>query len=84
MTGAEVDRGSYISLTADSDADIYYTTDQSDPAVSGTAKLYERRIKVEGDAGSVIVIRAAAEKKGIYSDTVTFTYTVSEDKAKGR
>ena len=83
VTGAEVDRGSYISLTADSDADIYYTTDQSDPAVSGTAKLYERRIKVEGDAGSVIVIRAAAEKKGIYSDTVTFTYTVSEDKAKG-
>ncbi len=83
VTGAEVDRGSYISLTADSDADIYYTTDQSDPAVSGTAKLYERRIKVEGDAGSVIVIRATAEKKGIYSDTVTFTYTVSEDKAKG-
>lgn len=82
-TGTEVEQGSYISLTADSDADIYYTTDQSDPAVSGTAKLYERKIRVDGDAGSVIAIRAAAVKKGIYSETVTFTYTVSGNKAKG-
>ena len=79
----KVDQGKYISLTADSDANIYYTTDGSEPAVSGTAKLYEEKIKVVGSAGSEIVLKAAAEKKGIYSQTVTFTYTVSENKVKG-
>lgn len=78
-----VDLGSYISLKADSDVNIYYTTDQSDPAVSGTAKLYEGKIRVAGDVGSAIVIRAVAEKKGIYSETVTFTYTVSENRVEG-
>ncbi len=82
-SGATMDQGSYISLKADSDANIYYTTDTSDPAVSGTAKRYETKIRVTGTAGSVIVIRAVAEKKGIYSETVTLTYTVSENRAKG-
>lgn len=82
-SGTTVDQGSYISLKADRDVNIYYTTDQSDPKVSGTAKLYDTKIRVAGSAGSVIVIRAAAEKNGIYSETVTFTYTVSENKVKG-
>lgn len=78
-----VDQGSYIALQADSGVNIYYTTDVSDPAVSGTAKLYEGKIRIDGEAGSVVVIRAVAENKGIYSETVTFTYTVSENKAAG-
>ncbi len=78
-----VDQGSYIALSADSDVNIYYTTDTSDPVLSGTAKLYEGRIRVAGETGSVIVIRAVAEKKGIYSETVTYTYTVSGTKAQG-
>lgn len=50
---------------------------------SETARLYESRIRVDGDSGSAIVIKAAAEKKGIYSEVVTFTYTVSESTVKG-
>lgn len=78
-----VEQGSYIALSADSDVNIYYTTDTSNPELSGTAKLYEGRIRVEGKTGSVIVIKAAAERKGVYSETVTYTYTVSGTKAQG-
>lgn len=78
-----VDRGSYISLKTDNGVNIYYTMDQSDPTTSGSAELYESMIRVDGDAGSAVVIRAAAEKKGSYSEAVTFTYTISENKAVG-
>ncbi len=78
-----VDWGSYISLKADSDVNIYYTMDQTDPATSGSAKPYEGRIRVDSKSGSVIVIRAVAEKNGVYSETVTFTYIVSERSVRG-
>ncbi|MDE7478452.1 MAG: chitobiase/beta-hexosaminidase C-terminal domain-containing protein, partial [Lachnospiraceae bacterium] len=78
-----IDRGSYISLNADSDTNIYYTMDQSNPTTSRSAKLYENKIRVDGDPGSSIVIKAAAEKNGVYSEIVTFDYIVSENRVKG-
>ncbi|MDE7133426.1 MAG: BspA family leucine-rich repeat surface protein [Lachnospiraceae bacterium] len=78
-----VDRGSYISLKAGSNVNIYYTMDLSNPVTSGSAKLYEKKIRVDGDPGSSIVIKAVAEKDGIYSETAVFTYTVSENIVKG-
>lgn len=78
-----VDKGSFILLIADTGAHIYYTTDKSEPEKSPTAKLYEDGIAVDGDAGSVITIKAAAEKDGIFSKTVTFTYTVSKETVRG-
>lgn len=78
-----VGRGSYISLKTDNGVNIYYTMDQSNPTTSGSAKLYESRIRVDGDPGSTMVIKTAAEKNGVYSKVATLTYTVSENTVKG-
>lgn len=78
-----VDRGSYVVLKADAGVAIYYTKDGSDPVSSATARLYEGRIRVEGNAGSVFVIKAAARKDGVSSKPVTFTYIISEKKEEG-
>lgn len=83
VSGTTVDRGSYVSLTADVDADIYYTMDGSDPADSARARLYEKKIYLDGDPGSVIVIKAVSKKKGVYGETGTFRYTISDKTVRG-
>ncbi len=78
-----VDRGSYISLKTDNGVNIYYTMDQSNPTTSGSARLYESMIRVDGDPGSTMVIKTAAEKNGVYSKVATMTYMISENTVKG-
>lgn len=51
-------------------AQIYYTTDNSDPTKSTTAKSYAGPVSVTEDT----VIKAAACLNGIYSDVTTFEY----------
>ncbi|MBP1970496.1 2',3'-cyclic-nucleotide 2'-phosphodiesterase (5'-nucleotidase family)/predicted extracellular nuclease [Virgibacillus natechei] len=64
--------GSDITLeTATEDADIFYTTDGSDPSENG--ELYSDPITVDED----VIIKAIAEKDGITSSNIAeFSYSV--------
>src|SRR5699024_3279857 len=64
--------GSDVTLeTATDDADIFYTTDGSDPSENG--RLYSGPITVEEDT----TIKAIAEKDGLESSEITeFSYSV--------
>ena len=73
----------YLTLSCDnSDADIYYTTDGSDPVTSETAEKYDRlgaqvsnlyRINVNQS----MTIKAVAEDDGTYSGVVTADYVIT-------
>lgn len=66
--GGTFDGGAYVTMSsATAGAVIYYTTDGSDPRVSGTKKLYGGQILIAG----TVTIMAYATKNGVDSDTVT-------------
>jgi hypothetical protein len=76
-SGTVIANGTTLYLTADSEAEIFYTLDGSNPkgndgAIIGTSLV------LEGEAGSIITVRAYAKRDG-YSDseTATFNYTFS-------
>ncbi|MBY7142793.1 5'-nucleotidase C-terminal domain-containing protein [Virgibacillus sp. NKC19-3] len=61
--------------TATSDADIYYTTDGSDPSEHG--EIYREAITVDED----VTIKAVAEKEGLPSSNIAeFSYSVYDPK----
>ncbi len=54
------------------DAEIYYTSDGSDPAANGTKYIPDSIVITENT-----VIRAVAKKNGVYGEDSTFSYTIS-------
>lgn len=61
-----------VTLTHAEGLEIYYTTDGSDPRVSGT--LYKNAIEVP----SSMTLKAAAKSGDEYSDVVTAEYTIKQ------
>lgn len=77
--GSVVPRGTTLTLSSNTGATIYYTTDASNPAdAANTNVSIGNTILLEGDAGSQITIRTYA-KKADYSDSGvgTYSYTIS-------
>ncbi|MDE7323669.1 MAG: chitobiase/beta-hexosaminidase C-terminal domain-containing protein [Lachnospiraceae bacterium] len=74
VSGTEVLlKGTRITLTcATEGAEIYYTTDESEPAIKDEL-LYKNPIPVNRD----MTIKAIAAKEGVSSTVAVFTYTVS-------
>ena len=62
-----------VQLTAQDGCKIYYTTDGSDPITNGVEYCFE--IPVSKDT----LIRAVAEKDGVFSDISDFEYTVTNN-----
>lgn len=74
--GTSVSIGSKINLMTDvTDADIYYTTDGSDPADHG---IKGNSVTVEGTSGSSFMIKAVAVVDGEAGSVCTFTYKIKE------
>lgn len=72
--GSEVKEGATVELTSDSEnAEIWYTTDGSDPSTSSTSIKYTSPIVIDSD----ITIKAYTTASGyLDSDVVEFRYTV--------
>lgn len=69
----EVEKGTEITLTSETGADIYYTTDRTDPRTSGTRVKYADPIVIDVTK----TIRAYAVMDGkAPSDVVTLNYTI--------
>lgn len=76
---ANYETGSYeefidVELSGASDVTIYYTDNGDDPKGS-TAKKYTEPISLK-DTGKYKIKAVAVNAKGIYSETVTFTYDI--------
>ena len=72
--------GSYIgtqsvTLSADEECDIYYTTDETDPTSSTTAQKYSAALSI---AATTTVKAAAKDASGAYSNVITKTYTIEK------
>ena len=65
-TGSTVLKGEQIALSAYEGAQIWYTTDGSDPKTSGTVQKYDQPIEVTND----LRIRAYAKKEGMLDSAV--------------
>ena len=77
-TGAVVASGTVISLTADKDATIYFTLDGSNPMDPTNTKIQVgNKVVLNGDAGSMIILRAYAVKGDSVSDVGTYSYSIS-------
>ena len=73
-----------VTLTSSTEgATIYYTTDGSEPTITGgTTKQYKAPILVTGTEGQIITtsIKAIAVKSGMQDSSVeTFTYTIKQE-----
>ncbi|SCG93765.1 Uncharacterised protein [uncultured Clostridium sp.] len=82
-SGAMVSRGTRLTLSAESGAAIYYTTDGSDPAAAGNAAVASgTEVILDGTPGSQVTVRAYAKMENkSSSETVTFTYQISKSAA---
>ena len=76
---AEIAQNAVISTTAESDSDIYYTTDGKTNPTTSSAKADNGQIKVRGLAGKV-EIRAIAVRDGVESEVVSHTIYVNPPK----
>ena len=74
-----VSKGTIVTLTADSGATIYYTTDGSNPADAANTKVsVGNTVHLDGEAGSSVTIRTYASKTNFSnSAVVSYTYTIS-------
>lgn len=73
VDSGEVDKGTEVSLKCDTEgADIYYTTDGTDPEVKA-AMLYRGQVIV---IDKEMTIKAIAEKDGNISQPSIYTYTI--------
>ncbi len=75
--GLRIYRSGKIEIVSDTKgANIYYTTDGSDPmAADGTRTLYEGPMDIVGES---MKITAVAEVKGSYSDKVVLNYSLKK------
>lgn len=64
-----------IEITSSKGYDIYYTTDGSDPTVSG--KLYQGELKLKN--GTSLVQAVTKSPKGIYSEVVKAKYVIRKE-----
>lgn len=73
--GLRLYRSNKVEIVTDTKgANIYYTTDGSDPmAADGTRKLYEGPMDMEGES---MRVNAVAEANGSYSDKVVLNYSL--------
>jgi len=80
-SGTVVSRGTKLELKADSGAQIYYTTDGSDPKDSANSAVIQGdSLTLDGDAGAQVTVKACAKKDGnTDSDVTTFTYQISQN-----
>lgn len=75
-SGSEVSNGSKVNLMTDvTDADIYYTTDGSDPAWDGTKGT---AVTINGTPGSAFTIKAVAVVDGDAGVVSSFTYKIKD------
>jgi len=74
------DSGTYasdrIEIVSSSGYDIYYTTDGSDPVVSG--RLYQGEIILK--KGKTLVLAVAKSPKGFYSEVAEALYTIQKNR----
>ena len=64
-----------IEITSSKGYDIYYTTDGSDPTVSG--QLYRGELNLKN--GTSLVSAVTKSPKGIYSEVVKALYTIRKE-----
>ncbi|MGN0342463.1 MAG: chitobiase/beta-hexosaminidase C-terminal domain-containing protein [Roseburia sp.] len=78
-SGSVVARGSTVTLTADSEATIYYTTDGSNPADPANTNVnIGNTVFLDGASGSVVTIRTYAAKTGYSNSEIgNYSYTIS-------
>lgn len=78
-TGAVVTSGTVLNLAADEGATVHYTLDGSDPKDSENKKvLVGNKVVLNGDEGSMVILRAYASKTGYSSSDVgTYNYSIS-------
>lgn len=78
-TGAVLTSGTVLSLTADKEATIHYTLDGSDPKDSSNKMVQVgNSVVLNGEPGSMVILRAYATKTGYSSSDVgTYSYSIS-------
>ncbi len=73
QNGGTVDYGTVITITGPEGAQIYYTTDGSEPSADNGTRYYGENILMNAD----MTIKACAIKLGTSSDVATATFRVS-------
>lgn len=78
-TGGVVTSGTVLNLAADEGTTVHYTLDGSDPKDSENKKvLVGNKVVLNGDEGSMIILRTYASKTGYSSSDVgTYNYSIS-------
>jgi uncharacterized delta-60 repeat protein len=71
VSGGTYDSAQSVSLTSTGDAQIYYTTDGSEPTTGST--LYSAPINISQS----LTLKAKAFKNQLYSSTLSASYTIS-------
>ena len=81
LAGGIVPADTEVTFTSDtSGADIYYTTDGTDPNVNSQKG---NSVTINGTPGEVVTVKALAVKDGMMeSDIATFTYTIAKPSSK--